>query len=229
MSFHATFRGFAACLVLLVLGVFGCAIAVAHTAHAASASVRCTTGRTVIWLDTQGDAGAGSVFYSLSSRTSRITLALSPAFQASPPSISRAISLDAPALGTRRPSRPCRSPVGRRQRLPSGLLRRSTSRRLLASRSTQPGCACIRPARPPRRSSHSHSRHARGAAGLPQRQGRVVMRAVRSSAGRDGGLARTRRGRRSYSRASGPAAMLTRSGTTPQTGTFSPFHQSIVS
>jgi hypothetical protein len=65
MSFLGTFRGFVACLFLLVLGVLGCAIALAHTAHAASASGRCTTVRTVIWLDTQGDAGAGSVFYSL--------------------------------------------------------------------------------------------------------------------------------------------------------------------
>jgi hypothetical protein len=65
MSFHATFRGFAACFVLLILGALGCAIAVAQSAHAAPASARCTTGRTVIWLDTQGDAGAGSVFYSL--------------------------------------------------------------------------------------------------------------------------------------------------------------------
>ena len=65
MRFHATFRGFVACLLLLVLGVLGCAIVVAHTALAASASGRCTTGRTVVWLDTQGNGGAGSVFYSL--------------------------------------------------------------------------------------------------------------------------------------------------------------------
>jgi hypothetical protein len=64
MSFLATFRGLVVCFVMLVLGVVGCAV-VARTALAASASARCTTGRTVIWLDTQGDAGAGSIFFSL--------------------------------------------------------------------------------------------------------------------------------------------------------------------
>jgi hypothetical protein len=65
MRLFATCRGSVACFVVVVLGAFGCAIVVAHTARAASASARCTTVRTVIWLDTQGDAGAGSVFFSL--------------------------------------------------------------------------------------------------------------------------------------------------------------------
>ena len=104
MGFLAPVRRFVACFALLLIGVLGGAIVVAHTALARLR--QCVAQpRTVIWLDTQGDGAPEASSTRSGSPTSGSRLQ-SQWFSGRLRRRSRAVSSDVPALEPHRPSRP---------------------------------------------------------------------------------------------------------------------------